>query len=191
MGRISAIKMDNVVPNSDRASSHMALRLPRILRSMRRHGQRFLSTIKSVPHCPAPSCQCPPKPPLVRDKTNKILPIDRSQPLAFTMSPFSHQILICTSRDQWPSRIEDGDPSVGGELKGNLAAEPKKLRNRRSTQSGRGYAVSGHVSQQVMCSSRIGGSPSMCFYSQHFITSSTASKRRRPGITHRLSPAQL
>jgi hypothetical protein len=37
------------------------------------------------------------------------------------MSPYAEQVLICTGRDDWPSRIEDDDSGD------NLAADLKEL----------------------------------------------------------------
>ena len=49
------------------------------------------------------------------------LPIDYSKSLNGTMAPYATQLLICTGKDDWPSRIEDAE---GGD---NLAADVKEL----------------------------------------------------------------
>ena len=52
------------------------------------------------------------------------LEIDRTKPLNGTMAPYAEQVLICTDKMDWTSRIEeenDGD---------NLAADLKELLGR-------------------------------------------------------------
>ncbi|ROT39122.1 hypothetical protein SODALDRAFT_344130 [Sodiomyces alkalinus F11] len=73
----------------------------------------------TVPTCPPPTCACAatPQPPAG-------LEIDRSSPLNGVMSGYAEQVLVCTGRDDWPSRIEEED---GGE---NLAAGLKGLYGR-------------------------------------------------------------
>ncbi|MCJ1434884.1 hypothetical protein MMC27_004254 [Xylographa pallens] len=81
---------------------------------------RRLSTLRNVPVpyptidvCPSPTCSCAPTPPG--------LAIDHQLPLAGTKPPYAQHIVICTGRDDWPSRIEDEDgPNLAKELKGLL-----------------------------------------------------------------------
>lgn len=49
------------------------------------------------------------------------LPIDYKTPLKATLAPFKEQVLICTGKGDWKSRIEEED---GGD---NLAADLKEL----------------------------------------------------------------
>jgi len=48
-------------------------------------------------------------------------PIDHIKPLNGTMAAYAEQVIICTGRDDWESRIEDEN---GGD---NMAARIKKL----------------------------------------------------------------
>ncbi|MCJ1401422.1 hypothetical protein MMC11_004635 [Xylographa trunciseda] len=61
--------------------------------------------------CPPSTCACTPTPPG--------LDINHKLPLAGTKPPYAQHIVICTGRDDWPSRIEnDEDPNLAKELKG-------------------------------------------------------------------------
>ncbi|MCJ1318319.1 hypothetical protein MMC15_003647 [Xylographa vitiligo] len=80
---------------------------------------RRLSTLRSLPApypttnvCPSPTCACTPTP--------TGLDIDHKRPLAGTKPPYAQHIVVCTGRDDWPSRIEDEEGP-------NLAKELKKL----------------------------------------------------------------
>ena len=48
-------------------------------------------------------------------------PIDHTKPLNGTMAAYAEQLIICTGKDDWDSRIEDEN---GGD---NLATRIKKL----------------------------------------------------------------
>lgn len=52
------------------------------------------------------------------------LDIDRTSALNGVMAGYAEQVLVCTGRDDWPSRIEDDN---GGD---NLAADLKELLGR-------------------------------------------------------------
>ncbi|PVH84717.1 Sucraseferredoxin-like protein [Cadophora sp. DSE1049] len=52
------------------------------------------------------------------------LPIDHSKSLNGTMAPYAEQVLICTSKDDWLSKIEDENSGD------NLAADIKELMGR-------------------------------------------------------------
>lgn len=52
------------------------------------------------------------------------LPIDHSKPLNGTMAPYAEQVLICTGKDDWESKIEDENAGD------NLAADIKELMGR-------------------------------------------------------------
>ncbi len=52
------------------------------------------------------------------------LEIDKEKPLNGTMAPYAEQVLICTGKSDWKSRIEDEN---GGD---NLAADLKELMGR-------------------------------------------------------------
>jgi hypothetical protein len=49
------------------------------------------------------------------------LAIDHSKPLNGTMAPYAEQVLICTGKDDWSSRIEEENAGD------NLAADLKEL----------------------------------------------------------------
>ena len=51
----------------------------------------------------------------------KGFPIDHTKPLNGTMAAYAEQLIMCTGKDDWESRIEDEN---GGN---NLAAKIKKL----------------------------------------------------------------
>ncbi|OCL12929.1 hypothetical protein AOQ84DRAFT_284152 [Glonium stellatum] len=63
--------------------------------------------------CPLPTCPCRPAP--------EGLEIDREQPLNGTMAAYSEQILVCTGKDDWKSKIED-EEGEHGELVRQLRA---------------------------------------------------------------------
>ncbi|KAM0324100.1 hypothetical protein ACHAQA_008290 [Verticillium albo-atrum] len=75
----------------------------------------------TVPTCPAPTCACAPTPPG--------LDIDHKSPLSGVMSGYAEQVLVCTGRDDWASRIEEEDAGD------NLAADLKELFGRGGTYS--------------------------------------------------------
>jgi hypothetical protein len=52
------------------------------------------------------------------------LDIDHSKPLNGTMAPYAEQVLICTGKDDWMSRIEEENSGD------NLAADLKELMGR-------------------------------------------------------------
>lgn len=56
-------------------------------------------------------------------------PIDHSRPLNGTMVAYAEQVLICTGKPDWTSRIEDDDSGD------NLAADIKELMGRGGTYS--------------------------------------------------------
>ena len=63
--------------------------------------------------CPSPACACTPTP--------TGLEIDHKLPLAGTKPGYAQHIVICTGRDDWPSRIEDEEgPNLAKELKALL-----------------------------------------------------------------------
>ncbi|KAH7033419.1 Sucrase/ferredoxin-like-domain-containing protein [Microdochium trichocladiopsis] len=75
--------------------------------------RRWLNTVTT---CPEPTCECADTPPMPKD-----LPIDYKGKLDGLISNYAQQVLICTGKDDWASRIEednDGD---------NLAADLKEL----------------------------------------------------------------
>jgi hypothetical protein len=49
------------------------------------------------------------------------LAIDHTKPLNGTMAPYAEQVLICTGKDDWSSRIEEENAGD------NLAADLKEL----------------------------------------------------------------
>ncbi|KAI1814529.1 Sucrase/ferredoxin-like-domain-containing protein [Poronia punctata] len=73
----------------------------------------FLNT---VPKCPAPTCECAETPEMPED-----LPIDREAKLDGLISNYAEQVLVCTGRSDWPSRIEEANSGD------NLAADLKEM----------------------------------------------------------------
>lgn len=69
-----------------------------------------------VPTCPSPTCDCQPTPEMPEG-----LPIDHKAKLDGLISNYAEQVLICTGKDDWPSRIEDENSGD------NLAADLKEL----------------------------------------------------------------
>lgn len=57
------------------------------------------------------------------------LPIDTKSPLNGVMASYAEQLLICTGKDDWPSRIEEENSGD------NLAADLKELLGRGGTYS--------------------------------------------------------
>ncbi|TRX88226.1 hypothetical protein FHL15_010881, partial [Xylaria flabelliformis] len=74
---------------------------------------RFLNT---VPRCPSPTCECADIP-----ETPQGLLIDYKTNLNGLMASYAEQVLICTGRNDWPSRIEEDNSDD------NLAADLKEL----------------------------------------------------------------
>ncbi|KAK4127499.1 hypothetical protein N657DRAFT_661605 [Parathielavia appendiculata] len=70
----------------------------------------------TTPVCPAPSCPCAPTPDLPED-----LPIDHRAPLNGLISNYAQHVLVCTGKDDWPSRIEEDNSGD------NLAADLREL----------------------------------------------------------------
>ncbi|KAF6841287.1 Altered inheritance of mitochondria protein 32 [Colletotrichum musicola] len=77
-----------------------------------------------VPTCPSPTCECVATPEMPEG-----LPIDHKSPLNGVVSAYAEQVLVCTGKDDWVSRIEEED---GGD---NLAADLKELFGRGGTYS--------------------------------------------------------
>ncbi|KAK1760962.1 Sucrase/ferredoxin-like-domain-containing protein [Echria macrotheca] len=71
---------------------------------------------RKVVGCPEPRCPCAPTP-----KLPDGLEIDRTTPFGHSMPRYDEQVVICTGKTDWPSRIED---DADGH---NLAADLKKL----------------------------------------------------------------
>ncbi|KAF5010761.1 hypothetical protein FDECE_3091 [Fusarium decemcellulare] len=78
----------------------------------------------TVPTCPEPTCGCAATPSIPED-----LPLDRGGPLKAAIAGYAEQVLVCTGREDWPSRIED---EFSGD---NLAADLKELLGRGGTYS--------------------------------------------------------
>ena len=58
-----------------------------------------------IESCPSPICPCRPAP--------ADLDIDREQSLNGTMAAYTEQVLVCTGREDWKSRIEDEEGEHG------------------------------------------------------------------------------
>ncbi|OLN85035.1 Altered inheritance of mitochondria protein 32 [Colletotrichum chlorophyti] len=77
---------------------------------------------ETVPTCPSPTCECADTPQMPEG-----LEIDHKSPLNGVVAAYAEQVLVCTGRDDWASRIEEehnGD---------NLAADLKELFGRGGT----------------------------------------------------------
>ncbi|KAK3901491.1 Sucrase/ferredoxin-like-domain-containing protein [Staphylotrichum tortipilum] len=70
----------------------------------------------TTPTCPAPTCACAPTPELPEG-----LEIDRAAPLNGAISSYAQHVLVCTGKDDWPSRIEEDNAGD------NLAADLREL----------------------------------------------------------------
>ena len=112
-----------------RATPRLPSRLARSHRPHRPHRRPYASRIAipfappPVPvldHCPAPTCPCAPGP--------ASLDIEREQNINGSIPSYAEQILLCTGRSDWPSRIET-EESADGEmvrrLKGLLGPKGK------------------------------------------------------------------
>lgn len=54
--------------------------------------------------CPIPTCQCREMP--------EGLDIEREQNISGSMASYAEQVLVCTGRNDWKSKIEDEDEAV-------------------------------------------------------------------------------
>ncbi|KAK4138626.1 Sucraseferredoxin-like protein [Trichocladium antarcticum] len=79
-------------------------------------GWIWRGSFPTTPTCPAPTCACAPTPELPPG-----LPIDHKAPLHGLISNYAQHVLVCTAKDDWPSRIVDDN---GGD---NLAADLSEL----------------------------------------------------------------
>lgn len=70
----------------------------------------------TIPKCPSPTCCCAETPVMPEG-----FEIDHSKSLNGTMVAYSEQVLICTGKSDWPSRIEEENSGD------NLAADIKEL----------------------------------------------------------------
>ncbi|KAL7823885.1 Sucrase/ferredoxin-like domain-containing protein [Trichoderma gracile] len=70
----------------------------------------------TVSTCPSPTCACAETPAMPDG-----LEIDHVNPLNGVMAGYAEHVVVCTGKDDWPSRIEDEN---GGD---NLAADLKEL----------------------------------------------------------------
>ncbi|KAK3327888.1 FMI1 protein [Cercophora scortea] len=86
-------------------------------------GTRYKSTthkaafeFPTVPSCPSPTCACAPTPELPEG-----FEIDHKTKINGLISNYAQQVLICTGKDDWPSRIEEDNSGD------NLAADLREL----------------------------------------------------------------
>ncbi|AEO56807.1 hypothetical protein MYCTH_2302132 [Thermothelomyces thermophilus ATCC 42464] len=70
----------------------------------------------TTPTCPAPTCACAPPPALPEG-----FAIDRDAPLNGSISNYAQHVLVCTGKDDWPSRIEEDNAGD------NLVADLREL----------------------------------------------------------------
>ncbi|KAF7538559.1 hypothetical protein G7054_g2777 [Neopestalotiopsis clavispora] len=80
---------------------------------------RLTRYINTVAKCPSPTCDCAEMPAMPEG-----LDIDYKGKLNGLIANYAEQVLICTGKDDWPSRIEEDN---GGD---NLAADLKELLGR-------------------------------------------------------------
>ncbi|CAL3971991.1 unnamed protein product, partial [Diplocarpon coronariae] len=97
------------------------VRPPRRLDRLPQHYPRYTTarakpSFPTIPTCPPPRCPCAEMPTMPAG-----LPIDHSKSLNGTMAPYAEQVLICTGKGDWLSKIEE--ESSGD----NLAADIKEL----------------------------------------------------------------
>jgi len=83
-----------------------------------------------VPSCPAATCSCAASPPLPEG-----LEIDRESPLNGVITSYYEHVLVCTGKEDWPSRIEEDNSGD------NLAADLKELLGRGGVYSDVCYYV--------------------------------------------------
>lgn len=91
------------------------------------HGHGFATKpppriLPTVATCPSPTCQCAEMPALPKGSE-----IDHKSPMNGVIAGYAEQVLICTGKDDWPSKIEEDN---GGD---NLAADLKELFGRGGT----------------------------------------------------------
>ncbi|KAK3939562.1 Sucrase/ferredoxin-like-domain-containing protein [Diplogelasinospora grovesii] len=87
--------------------------------SVPRSARRTLATKPTfpiIPTCPSPTCSCAPTPELPEG-----LDIDHKTNLNGLIPNYTQHVLICTGKDDWPSRIEDDNSGD------NLAADLREL----------------------------------------------------------------
>ena len=101
-----------IAPRLARACARATFAVPPRIRALATKTPSFPTT----PTCPAPTCACAPTPELPPN-----LPIDHKAPLNGLISNYAQHVLICTGKNDWPSRIEEDN---GGD---NLAADLREL----------------------------------------------------------------
>ncbi|KAI1661232.1 FMI1 protein [Daldinia decipiens] len=80
--------------------------------------------LNTVPKCPEPTCGCADTPPMPLGQG-----IDKDGKLNGLIASYAQQVLICTGKDDWSSRIEEDNSGD------NLAADLKELIGRGGTYS--------------------------------------------------------
>ncbi|ATY61944.1 mitochondrial translation optimization (Mto1) [Cordyceps militaris] len=80
--------------------------------------------LPTVPTCPAPTCECAEMPAMPEG-----FDIDHKSSMNGVISGYSEQVLICTGKEDWPSKIEEDNSGD------NLAADLKELFGRGGTYS--------------------------------------------------------
>lgn len=73
---------------------------------------RTTPSFPTIESCPPSTCSCRPIPSFPDG-----LEIDRETDLNGTMAPYYEQILVCTGRDDWPSKVEDSEGVEGPVMK--------------------------------------------------------------------------
>lgn len=96
-----------------RLAQRVCWRLPVISANPPRDARRQLNTVLT---CPEATCECSETPSMPEE-----YPIDHKGNINGLISNYAQQVLICTGKDDWSSRIEDDNDGD------NLAADLKEL----------------------------------------------------------------
>ncbi|KAF2262910.1 hypothetical protein CC78DRAFT_294868 [Lojkania enalia] len=97
-------------PSARLTMSFARFRIPNarlIIRQLSTSATRHQSSIPYISTCPAPTCTCAPMPPN--------LDIDRKTPLLNSVATYNEQVILCTGKEDWSSRIEE-EKSVSGDF---------------------------------------------------------------------------
>ena len=84
-------------------ASRAAIKIPTTPSS----SSKATNSVPTIDHCPSPTCECRPMP--------SGLDIDRELALNGSMPNYAQQLLICSGKSDWKSRIED-ETGADGEL---------------------------------------------------------------------------
>ncbi|KAB5563008.1 Sucrase/ferredoxin-like-domain-containing protein [Coniochaeta sp. 2T2.1] len=110
--RLVRLCANQITLHSVKPKSAFVLRSSRCY-STRRHPPPSFPVVQS---CPSPTCQCAPTPAMPEG-----LHIDHKTNLNGLISNYAQHVLVCTGKDDWPSKIEEDNSGD------NLAADLKEL----------------------------------------------------------------